>query len=129
MKTLHFVLNGQPAEAEVQDNEILLHALRERLSIKSVKEGCSIGECGVCTVLVDDEPVYSCLTLASKVDGHDVKTVEYLAEGDRPPSAAGGLSFGRGRCSAVSVPPACCLPPIVSLSDVRTRQEKRSGRL
>jgi carbon-monoxide dehydrogenase small subunit len=82
MKTLHFVLNGQPAETGVKDNEMLLHTLRERLSIKSVKEGCSIGECGVCTVLVDDEPVYSCLTLASKVEGHDVKTVEYLAKGD-----------------------------------------------
>lgn len=82
MKTVHFVLNGQPADAEVQDNEALLQTLRERLSIKSVKEGCSIGECGVCTVLIDDAPCYSCLTLTSKVDGHDVKTVEYLAEGD-----------------------------------------------
>lgn len=82
MKTVHFVLNGQPAEAEVQDNEVLLHTLRAKLSIKSVKEGCSIGECGVCTVLIDDAPCYSCLTLASKVAGHDVKTVEYLAAGD-----------------------------------------------
>jgi len=82
MKTVHFVLNGQPAEVEVEDNEVLLHTLRARLSIKSVKEGCSIGECGVCTVLIDDAPCYSCLTLTAKVAGHDVKTVECLAEGD-----------------------------------------------
>jgi len=77
------MLNGKPITAGVEDNEMLLSTLRDRFGLKSVKEGCSIGECGVCTVLVDDEPVYSCLTLASKVDGHDVKTVEFLAEGDR----------------------------------------------
>ncbi|MCX5831899.1 MAG: (2Fe-2S)-binding protein [Deltaproteobacteria bacterium] len=79
MKNVHFILNRQPVEVEVQDNETLLHTLREKLSVKSVKEGCSIGECGVCTVLVNDEPVYSCLTLTSQISGHDVKTVEYLA--------------------------------------------------
>lgn len=83
MKNVSLMLNGKPITAGVEDNEMLLSTLRDRFGLKSVKEGCSIGECGVCTVLVDDEPVYSCLTLASKVDGHDVKTVEFLAEGDR----------------------------------------------
>lgn len=78
MKNIKFTLNGKTVTVEVRDNETLLHTLRERLDVKSVKEGCSIGECGVCTVLIDNEPHYSCLTLASKVDGHDVKTVEFL---------------------------------------------------
>jgi aerobic-type carbon monoxide dehydrogenase small subunit (CoxS/CutS family) len=78
MKKINFTLNGTLKTVEVEDNEILLHVLRERLDIKSVKEGCGIGECGTCTVLIDNEPHYSCLTLASKVNGHDVKTVEYL---------------------------------------------------
>ena len=73
MKTINLILNGKPTAVDIEDNETLLSTLRDRLDLKSVKEGCSIGECGVCTVLVDDEPVYSCLTLASKVDGHDVK--------------------------------------------------------
>jgi len=79
MKTISFVLNGKKTSIEVDDNETLLGALRERLGITSVKEGCGIGECGTCTVLVDDEPHYSCLTLASKANGHDIKTVEYLS--------------------------------------------------
>lgn len=80
MKQIDFTLNGKPASVVVEDNETLLHMLRERLNVRSVKEGCSIGECGVCTVLIDDEPCYSCLTLASKVMGHDVKTVEFLGD-------------------------------------------------
>ena len=80
MKKIDFTLNGKQTILDVEDNETLLHALREKLGIKSVKEGCSIGECGACTVLIDNEPHYSCLTLASKVSGHDVKTVEFLGD-------------------------------------------------
>jgi carbon-monoxide dehydrogenase small subunit len=83
MKKVQFILNGKTVEVEVKDNETLLHALREQLDVKSVKEGCSIGECGVCTVLIDNEPHYSCLTLASKVGGHDVKTVEFLGSEEK----------------------------------------------
>lgn len=82
MKTISFVLNGKKAVVEVRDSETLLYALRERLGITSVKEGCEIGECGTCTVLIDDEPHYSCMTLASKVNGRDVKTVEFLGTAD-----------------------------------------------
>jgi aerobic carbon-monoxide dehydrogenase small subunit len=82
MKTVNFILNGNQIDCEVRGNETLLLMLRERLSVMSVKEGCSIGECGVCTVLIDDEPHYSCLTLASKVEGRDVKTVEFLGNND-----------------------------------------------
>lgn len=79
MKTIAFILNGEEVSCEVEEDELLLDTLRERFKIKSVKEGCGIGECGACTVLIDDEPHYSCLTLASKVEGHDVKTVEFLS--------------------------------------------------
>ncbi len=78
MVTIDFTLNGKRVTVDVNDNETLLFTLREKLSIKSVKEGCLIGECGTCTVLIDDETHYSCLTLSSKVTGRDVKTVEYL---------------------------------------------------
>ncbi|HEY3276993.1 MAG TPA: (2Fe-2S)-binding protein [Syntrophorhabdaceae bacterium] len=80
MKDIGFILNGKEVTSRVEDTETLLHTLRERFLLKSVKEGCSIGECGACTVLIDDEPHYSCLTLAEKVDGRDVKTVEFLGE-------------------------------------------------
>ena len=80
MKTIALLLNGKSATVEVEDDELLLTTLRERFLLTSVKEGCSIGECGVCTVLIDDEPHYSCLTLATKVEGRHVKTVEFLGD-------------------------------------------------
>jgi carbon-monoxide dehydrogenase small subunit/xanthine dehydrogenase small subunit len=80
MKHISFILNGKHVSCEVEDDELLIYTLRERFKLRSVKEGCGIGECGVCTVLIDNEPWYSCLTLASKVNGHDVKTVEFLSE-------------------------------------------------
>ena len=83
MKKVAFTLNGKVVTSEVEDHELLLDTLRGRFGLKSVKEACSIGECGACTVLIDDEPHYSCLTLATKVEGHDVKTVEYLGDMDR----------------------------------------------
>jgi len=83
MKAIHFRLNGKTTACEVEDHELLLDMLRERFGLRSVKGACSIGECGACTVLIDDEPFYSCLTLATKVGGRDVKTVEYLGDPER----------------------------------------------
>lgn len=80
MKTITFTLNEKETGALIEDDETLVYTLRERLHITSLKEGCSIGECGTCTVLIDNEPHYSCLTLSSKVNGRDIKTVEYLSK-------------------------------------------------
>ncbi len=99
MKSIEFTLNGKAVTCEVADNELLLAALRERFGLTSVKEGCSIGECGTCTVLIDDEPHYSCLTLASKVDGRDVKTVEFLGTADLlHPLQESFISHGAVQC-------------------------------
>lgn len=83
MHQIKFKLNENIVEIEVEDYLTLLELLRDKLGIKSVKEGCGIGECGACTVLLDGKPIYSCLTLALKVDGRDVKTVEYLNKDGR----------------------------------------------
>lgn len=99
MKRIEFVLNGKPTVIEVEDNETLLHALRERLDIKSVKEGCSIGECGACTVLIDNEPHYACLTLASKASGYDIKTVEFLGDANLlHPLQQAFITYGAVQC-------------------------------
>lgn len=58
----------------------LLQMLREKLAFTGSKNGCSAGECGACTVLVDGEPVNSCMMLAVEADGHEVTTVEGLAQ-------------------------------------------------
>jgi aerobic carbon-monoxide dehydrogenase small subunit len=99
MKNINFMLNGESVAIEVEDNETLLQTLRERLNIMSVKEGCSIGECGACTVLIDNEPHYACLTLASKVTGHDVKTVEFLGDANLlHPLQEAFIEYGAVQC-------------------------------
>jgi carbon-monoxide dehydrogenase small subunit len=73
------IVNGQKEELLVPSNMTLLHALREVLGFTGTKNGCEAGECGACTVLVDGEPVNSCLALAVELDGREITTVEGLA--------------------------------------------------
>ena len=73
-------VNGEPKEAEVWEGESLLFALRERLGLPGSKNACEQGECGSCSVLLDGGLVCSCLVLAAQADGHDVVTVEGLAQ-------------------------------------------------
>ena len=81
-KQITLKINGAGREILVSPNELLLNVLRDQLGLTSAKYGCGIGECGSCTVLVDGEPVLSCLTLAIGLDGSDIVTVEGLAEPD-----------------------------------------------
>ena len=73
-------VNGQVEELLVPSNMTLLHALRDKMGYTGTKNGCEAGECGACTVLVDGEPVNSCLVLAVELDGREVTTVEGLAQ-------------------------------------------------
>jgi len=72
-------VNGVDRKVEIKDNELLLDVIRDKFGVKSVKAGCWRGECGLCTVLLDEKPVKSCLVLAVEADGRDVKTAEGLA--------------------------------------------------
>ncbi len=72
-------VNGVRETAEVTSNMTLLKLLRERLGLTGTKDGCSAGECGACTVMLDGEPVNSCLVLAVEADGADIVTVEGLS--------------------------------------------------
>jgi aerobic carbon-monoxide dehydrogenase small subunit len=74
-------INGEPREADVWAGESLLNALRDGFGLPGSKNACEQGECGSCSVLVDDELVCSCLVLAAQVDGHAVTTVEGLGGG------------------------------------------------
>ena len=80
---LRLTVNGDPREAEVWEGESLLFALREGLGLPGSKNACEQGECGSCSVLLDGRLVCSCLVLAAQADGHDVVTVEGLAEDGR----------------------------------------------
>ena len=73
-------VNSQPYELAVQVNHTLLQVLREGLGLTGTKQGCSLGDCGSCTVLLDGEPVNSCLLLAVEAEGHEITTIEGLSE-------------------------------------------------
>ena len=73
-------VNGVPETVDVPQNMTLLQMLREKLSLTGTKNGCSAGECGACTVLIDGEPVNSCMVLAAECDGVTIVTVEGLAK-------------------------------------------------
>jgi len=82
-RILQFTLNGRTRTDAVPDNVLLLDYLREVVGLTGTKTGCDGGECGACTVLIDDRPQLSCLTLAATVAGRRVDTVESLATDGR----------------------------------------------
>ena len=83
MSKLRFILNGKPVETEAADNARLLDVLRDTLGLTGTKEGCGVGECGACTVIVDGIAVDSCLYPALRVGGKSVTTIEGLAKDGR----------------------------------------------
>ncbi len=80
---LRLNLNGTPCECAAHPNKTLLEVLREDVGLTGTKHGCEMGHCGACTVLIDGEPILSCLALAVEAQGHDVRTVEGLAKDGR----------------------------------------------
>ena len=74
-------VNGEPARVAFAPHKTLLEVLREDMGLTGTKHGCELGECGTCTVLVDDQPVLSCLVLGLACEGRRVRTVEGMAEG------------------------------------------------
>jgi len=74
-------LNGEEVTIEVRPDALLVDVLRDQLELTGTKEACGEGECGACTVLLDGEPVTSCLVPALKAQGREVMTVEGLASG------------------------------------------------
>lgn len=82
MKKINCTVNGQLETIEVEPGETLLEMLRNRLGLTGAKRGCEVGECGACTVLVDNEPVASCIYLAALADGKEILTIEGLSKDD-----------------------------------------------
>jgi len=80
---IRFTVNARPREVDVEPEMPLLWVLRDELDVKGPKYGCGLGQCGACTVLVDGEPVRSCVLAVSKVAGRRVVTIEGLAQGER----------------------------------------------
>lgn len=82
MRFVSFTVNGQQVEVGVDDREMLLDTLRDRLGLTSVKRGCEVGECGACTVLLNGLAIDSCLYLTVWAEGATIVTTEGLAAKD-----------------------------------------------
>ncbi len=78
--TINFSINGSRETKEAAVDQTLLKFIREELMLTGTKEGCEIGECGACTVLLDGKPVNSCLVLAVELDGKELITIEGLSK-------------------------------------------------
>jgi aerobic carbon-monoxide dehydrogenase small subunit len=93
-------VNGKTRRLTAPADAFLLEVLRERLALTGAKDGCGMGECGACTVLLDGAAICSCLTLAIETQGHDITTIEGLARGQELDpvqdafSEAGGVQCG-----------------------------------
>ena len=79
---ISLIVNGERCEADIWGGESLLYALRERIGLYGSKNACEQGECGSCSVLLDGSLVCACLVLAAQAEGHEIVTVEGLADGD-----------------------------------------------
>ncbi len=92
-------VNGQDYEVYVPVHKTLLEVLREDLNLTGTKHGCELGECGTCTVLVDGEPLLSCLALPVELQGCEIATVEGLADGANPhPLQTAFAELGAAQC-------------------------------
>lgn len=77
---INTIINGRPIEADVDEKMRLIDFLRDELNLMGTKEGCSEGECGACTVIMDKRAVTSCTVLAGQIDGCEILTIEGLAK-------------------------------------------------
>ena len=82
--TVNFTVNGEKVSVETEPNKRLLDVLRNNLGLTSVKEGCSEGECGACTVIFNGEPVTSCCILAGQAEGAEITTLEGVSIDGKP---------------------------------------------
>lgn len=96
---LHLRVNAQDHEVYVPVHKTLLEVLREDLNLTGTKHGCELGECGACTVLVDGEPILSCLTLPIELQGRAITTIEGMARGpELDPLQQSFAELGAAQC-------------------------------
>src|SRR5437762_9036114 len=128
MATITFEVNGEREEVAFAPHKTLLEVLREDLGLTGTKHGCELGECGTCTVLVNGEPVLSCLALPADLADAEITTVEGMAEGGRlHPLQQAFAELGAAQCGYCT--PGILLTAQALLADrpSPTRQEVKEA--
>ncbi len=115
-------VNGEPMQVVCPPYETLLETLRERLDLTGTKHGCELGECSSCAVLIDGEPVLSCLTLTAAVQGREILTIEGVAQKGVPhPLQTAMAELGAAQCGY-------CTPAIVLTAKALLEQNPEPSR-
>jgi carbon-monoxide dehydrogenase small subunit len=117
---VRFTLNGVATDVDAHSMSRLLDVVREQCALTGTKEGCGEGECGACTVLIDGDPVCSCLVPLAQVEGADVETIEGLG-GDHPLQHAFMSEVGAqcGICTPGMIMAALPLAPNATLDEIK----------
>lgn len=131
--TLRLRVNGEEREVLAPVHHTLLEVLRERMGLAGTKHGCELGECGTCTVLMDGRPVLSCLVLGIQAEGHEITTVEGLAENGTPhPLQQAFAEMGAAQCGYCTPGILCTAKALLDRDPTPSRakiQDALSGNL
>jgi len=126
---VHFNLNGESTEVEIEPHLTLLQLLRDKLELTGTKEGCGMGECGACTVLLDGKSVNSCIFPAIEVDGRSVITIEGLtdAQGKLHPIQRAFIEYGAIQCGFCTPGMVLSAKALLDENPKPTEEEIRHG--
>ena len=128
-RTLRFTLNGDPVEVEIDPHLTLLELLRDKLELLGTKEGCGMGECGSCTVLLDGKTINSCIFPAWEVEGRTVTTIEGLtdAQGNLHPIQKAFVEYGAIQCGFCTPGMVLSAKALLDENPKPTEEEIRNG--
>ena len=127
-RMIQLTVNGEEYEVVVAPNQTLLEVLRDDLYLTGSKEGCGEGACGTCTVLLDGNPVRSCLTLAVEVQGREITTIEGLAPmGELHPVQKAFVEYGAIQCGFCSPGMILTAKALLDENPHPTEQEARQA--
>ncbi|NWG04981.1 MAG: (2Fe-2S)-binding protein [Syntrophaceae bacterium] len=128
-QTINFTLNGELVEVEIEPHLTLLQLLRDKLELIGTKEGCGMGECGACTVLLDGKTVNSCIFPAMEVEGKKVVTIEGLmdAQGNLHPIQKAFVEQGAVQCGFCTPGMVLSAKALLDENPKPTEEEIRHG--
>jgi carbon-monoxide dehydrogenase small subunit len=127
--TISFVLNGESVEVEIEPHLTLLQLVREKLELTGTKEGCGMGECGACTILLDGKTVNSCIFPALEVDGKHVTTIEGISDGqgNLHPVQKAFIEYGAIQCGFCTPGMVLSAKALLDENPKPTEDEIRNG--